>query len=185
MWEALRDRERPGSQPLLVDLADDEDDDEVELPATTPREEVIFDYRTSGLSLEAHPLQFDRAGLARRGVVTTAEAHDAPEGRCVAVAGIVLSRQRPSTAHGIIFLSIEDETGAANVVVRPDVWQQAEALSRRAAAVVIEARVQRRGGVVHLLATRMERLVSDEAAGGGEAGLPEGASLPRMSRDFC
>jgi len=185
VWEALRDRERPGSQPLLVDLADDEDDDEVELPATTPREEVIFDYRTSGLSLEAHPLQFDRAGLAQRGVVTTAEAHDAPEGRCVAVAGIVLSRQRPSTAHGIIFLSIEDETGAANVVVRPEVWQQAEAVARRAAAVVIEARVQRRAGVVHLLATRMERLVSDEAAGGGEAGLPEGASLPRMSRDFC
>jgi len=118
-------------------------------------------------------------------VVTTAEAHDAPEGRRVAVAGIVLSRQRPSTAHGIIFLSIEDETGAANVVVRPEVWQQAETLSRRAAAVVIEARVQRRGGVVHLLATRMERLVSDDAAGGGEAGLPAGGTLPRMSRDFC
>ena len=185
VWEALRDRERPGSQPLLVDLADDEDGDEVVLPATTPREEVIFDYRTSGLSLEAHPLQFDRAGLARRGVVTTAEAHDAPEGRCVAVAGIVLSRQRPSTAHGIIFLSIEDETGPANVVVRPEVWQQAEALARRAAAVVIEARVQRRAGVVHLLATRMERLVSDEDGGGGEAGLPAGGTLPRMSRDFC
>ena len=185
VWEALRDRERPGSQPLLVDLADDEDGEEVALPATSARDEVIADYRTSGLSLEAHPLQFDRAGLARRGVVTTAEAHDAPEGRRVAVAGIVLSRQRPSTAHGIIFLSIEDETGAANVVVRPEVWQQAETLSRRAAAVVIEARVQRRGGVVHLLATRMERLVSDDAAGGGEAGLPAGGTLPRMSRDFC
>ena len=185
VWEALRDRERPGSQPLLVDLADDEDGEEVELPATSAREEVIADYRTSGLSLEAHPLQFDRAGLARRGVVTTAEAHDAPEGRRVAVAGIVLSRQRPSTAHGIIFLSIEDETGPANVVVRPEVWQQSEALARRAAAVVIEARVQRRGGVVHLLATRMERLVSDESAGGEAAAIPTGGTLPRMSRDFC
>jgi hypothetical protein len=65
------------------------------------------------------------------------------------------------------------------------VWQQAETLSRRAAAVVIEARVQRRGGVVHLLATRMESLVSDDAAGSGEAGLPAGGTLPRMSRDFC
>jgi error-prone DNA polymerase len=185
VWEALRDRERPGSQPLLDDLADDEDGEQVELPATSAREEVISDYRTSGLSLEAHPLQFDRAGLAERGVVTTAEAHDAPEGRRVTVAGIVLSRQRPSTAHGIIFLSIEDETGPANVVVRPEVWQQAEALSRRAAAVVIEARVQRRGGVVHLLATRMERLVPDDAAGREETGLPAGETLPRMSRDFC
>jgi error-prone DNA polymerase len=185
VWEALRERGRPGSQPLLDVLADDEGTDPVDLPLMAARDEVIADYRTSGLSLEAHPLQFDRAGLARRGVITVAEAHDAPEGRLVAVAGIVLSRQRPSTAHGIIFLSVEDETGPANVVVRPEVWQQAEALARRAAAVVIEARVQRRSGVVHLLATRMEVLVSDDPPGAAGGGQPARPALPRMSRDFC
>jgi error-prone DNA polymerase len=185
VWEALRERGRPGSQPLLDVLADDEGADPVDLPLMAARDEVIADYRTSGLSLEAHPLQFDRAGLARRGVITVAEAHDAPEGRLVAVAGIVLSRQRPSTAHGIIFLSVEDETGPANVVVRPEVWQQAEALARRAAAVVIEARVQRRSGVVHLLATRMEVLVSDDPPGAAGGGQPARPALPRMSRDFC
>ncbi len=171
VWETLRGRDRPGSQPLLEDLADDEDGDEVDLPAMGAREEVIADYRTAGLSLEAHPLQFDRAGLARRGVVTVAESHDAPEGRQVSVAGIVLSRQRPSTANGIIFLSLEDETGPANIVIRSEVWQQSEPLARRAAVVVVEARVQRRAGVVHLLATRMEDM--------------EQPSVPRMSRDFC
>jgi len=185
VWEALRDRGRPGSQPLLEDLDDDEHGEEIDLPPTSAREEVIADYRTAGLSLEAHPLQFDRAGLSRRGIVTVAESHDAPEGRLVAVAGIVLSRQRPSTAGGIIFLSIEDETGPANVVVRPEVWQRAEALARRAAVVVIGARVQRRAGVVHLVATQMESL-SLGADDSPAADRPGGAApLPRMSRDFC
>ena len=181
VWEALRDRGRPGSLPLLEGLADDEAGDGVELPASDPREEVIADYRTAGLSLEAHPLQFDRRGLSLRGIVTLAEAHAAPEGRRVAVAGIVLSRQRPATAGGIIFLSIEDETGPANVVVRPEVWQAAEPEARRAAVVTIEARVQRRAGVVHLLAVRMATLADGGDGADGGAALP----LPRMSRDFC
>lgn len=194
VWEALRDRDRPGAAPLFDGIGDDEEE-EVLLPAASPREEVIADYRTSGLSLEAHPLQFDRAGLARRGIVTVAEAQAAPEGRRVAVAGIVLSRQRPATAHGIIFLSIEDETGPANVVVRPEVWQSAAPAVRRTAVVVIEARVQRRAGVVHLLATGMEACAEDgevagpaEGSGGAPSVLPLRTPthpLPRMSRDFC
>ncbi len=89
-------------------------------------ERVLADYRTSGLSLEAHPVHFIRESLARSGVVTTADTAFLPEGRRVRVAGIVLSRQRPATAKGLVFLSIEDETGSANVVVRPPVWQAAD-----------------------------------------------------------
>ena len=186
VWEALRGRDRPEARPLLGALADDAEEDP-DLPPLAPREAVIADYRAAGLSLDAHPLQFDRSGLARRGIVTVAESQDAHEGRCVAVAGIVLSRQRPATAHGIIFLSIEDETGPANVVVRPEVWQAAEPAARRAAAVVVEARVQRRGGVVHLLATRMATLEPDDAGEERDAPSRAGRSapLPRMSRDFC
>jgi error-prone DNA polymerase len=94
----------------------------------------------------------------------------APEGRRVRVAGIVLTRQRPATAKGTIFLTIEDETGAANVVVRPDVWQAAAHDVRRAAVLVVHGRIQRRGQIVHVLATRLETV----------AVVP----LPRMSRDF-
>ena len=190
VWEALRQRDRPDRRPLLGALDDDDEDDPL-LPSLSPREAVLADYRTSGLSLDAHPLQFDRAGLVRRGIVTVAEAADSHEGRRVAVAGIVLSRQRPGTAHGIVFLSVEDETGPANVVVRPEVWQAAEPGARRAAAVVILARVQRRAGVVHLLATRMEALEPDgagveETGAGASDRLPPApaARLPRMSRDF-
>ena len=184
VWESLQCGERAGARPLFDGLTDDVDDDGDLLPATDSRDEVIADYRTGGLSLTAHPLQFEREGLAARGVVPAAVAGAAPEGRRVRVAGIVLTRQRPATARGMIFLTIEDETGSANVVVRPDVWERADAAARRAAVLVVHGRVQRRGAVVHLLATALEAAVPGEATAAAPP-CPGLARLPRMSRDFC
>jgi error-prone DNA polymerase len=187
VWEAMQCLEKPGRRPLFdgCDEDDDEGDDAAFLPAATPQEEVIEDYRTGGLSLAAHPLAFERERLAAEGVVTTAAVAAAPEGRRVVVAGIVLTRQRPVTAKGMIFLTIEDETAAANVVVRPDVWEAADAAARRAAVLVVHGRIQRRGAVVHVVATRFEAAVPP--AGVPVAALASSAlaSLPRMSRDFC
>jgi len=173
VWEAMRCLDRPGSLPLLQGLQDEQDDadDDLLLPAMTRQEEVIADYRTAGLSLQSHPLHFERDRLAVRGIITTSAATAAPEGRRVQVAGIVLTRQRPATAAGTIFLTIEDETGAANVVVRTDVWQAADPSARRAAVLVVNGRIQRRGPVVHILATGLEPTPL--------------AALPKMSRDFC
>jgi error-prone DNA polymerase len=194
VWEAMRFLDRPGSMPLLDQLADDEENDDTEssdsdksvghksfshetisdrlqLPPMSRQEEVIADYRTTGLSLTAHPLQFERPRCTAEGISTIAAATVAPEGRRVQVAGIVLTRQRPATAKGMIFLSIEDETGAANIVVRPDVWERADAAARRAAVLVVQGRIQRRGSVVHVVATG---LAADRQAG-----------VPKMSRDFC
>jgi error-prone DNA polymerase len=186
VWEALQCLEKPGSRPLLEEI--DEDDDGTDaalLPEATAQEEVIEDYRTGGLSLAAHPLAFERERLAVAGVVTAATAAAAPEGRRVLVAGIVLTRQRPATAKGMIFLTIEDETAAANVVVRPDVWEAADHAARRAAVLLVHGRIQRRGAVVHVVATRLEAAVPP--AGVPAPPLPASAlaSLPRMSRDFC
>jgi error-prone DNA polymerase len=171
VWEAMRCGDEPGRMPLLVSQSDEADAEEPALPALTAQEEVLADYRTGGLSLSAHPIQFERRRLAADGAITVAAAVAAPEGRRVRLAGIVLTRQRPATASGMIFLTIEDETGAANVVVRPDVWQAAEPSARRAAAIVVQGRIQRRGTVVHVVATSLET-----------APLP---ALPRMSRDFA
>jgi len=174
VWETMRSSDRPHSRPLLDELDDDEADEEDEalgLVPLSPQEEVIADYRTGGLSLAAHPLQFERIRLAATGIVTAAAAVAAPEGRRVRVAGIVLTRQRPATAKGMIFLTIEDETAAVNVVVRPAVWETVAAAARRAAILVVHGRIQRRGAVVHLLAAGLE-----------PACIP---ALPRMSRDFC
>ena len=185
VWEALGCRERPGSRPLFDPL--DDGADASFLPGMTPEEEVLADYRANGLSLTAHPVQFERARLAACGVVTAATAIAAAEGRRVQVAGIVLTRQRPATAKGMIFLTIEDETGSANVVVRPDVWADAAPAARRAAVLVVHGRIQRRGAVVHLLATRLEAAsAARHEADALEASTPRPglASLPRMSRDF-
>jgi error-prone DNA polymerase len=186
VWEAMRCLDRPNSQPLLDGIQDDDGAEEVLLPATTRQEEVLFDYQTGGLSLAAHPLHFERERLVAQGVVTAAEAAAAPEGRRVRVAGIVLTRQRPSTAKGMIFLTIEDETGAANIVVRPDVWSQADHPARRAAVLLVHGRIQRRGPVVHVVATELEAASShgDDAAQAPVAS-PQLSALPRMSRDFC
>jgi error-prone DNA polymerase len=178
VWEAMRCLDRPGSLPLLERLEDDGADDGEPLPAAVPQEEVIADYRTVGLSLKAHPMHFEREQLARRGVATATAAGRLPEGRRVKVAGIVLVRQRPATAAGTIFLTIEDETGAANVVVRPGVWQAAGHSARRATVLLVHGRIQRRGAVVHVVATKLEPAAASHPA-------EPLAAIPRMSRDFC
>ena len=111
----------PGSMPLFEGLAgngfnetESSFDETADLPTTSPLEEVLSDYRASGLSLKAHPLQFIRSHLIQHGVVTAAGACSRPEGSRVAVVGIVLSRQRPATAKGTIFLTLEDETDIVN-----------------------------------------------------------------------
>ena len=184
VWEAMRSLDKPASRPLLEDLDDaDEAEEAAGLDSMTEQEEVIAAYRTGGLSLTAHPLAFERARLAARGVLEIAAANAIPEGRRISVAGIALCRQRPATAKGMIFLTIEDESGAANIVVRPDVWAAADHAARRAAVLLVEGRIQRRGAVVHVVATRLQPALptTDEIV----AGSPALAALPRMSRDFC
>jgi len=179
VWEAMQCLESPAARPLFEELDDEDDDGGDLLPALEPVEEVVADYRTAGLSLTGHPLQFDRDWLSDRGVVTVAEAVGQPEGRRVSVAGIVLTRQRPATAKGMIFLTIEDETGAANIVVHPRVWETADLAARRAAVLVVHGRIQRRGAVVHVVSMRLESAATlrPEAS--------PATALPRMSRDFC
>ena len=177
VWEAMKCLGRRDSRPLLESLdesldAEEETIENASLPHMTRQEEVIADYQTGGLSLEAHPVEYERERLDGLGVLTVAEATQGLEGQRVKVAGIVLSRQRPSTAKGMLFLTVEDETGAANIVVRPDVWERAAADVRRTAVLLVHGRIQRRGCVVHIVATGLD-----------VAALLD--SMPRTSRDFC
>ena len=186
IWEAMRCLDRPGCQPLLDGLCDDDDAEEVLLPTATRQEEMFADYQTGGLSLADHPLHFERERLAALGIATAATAGAAAEGHHVKVAGIVLTRQRPVTAKGTIFLTIEDETGAANIVIRPEVWSRADHSARRAAVLIVHGRIQRRGSVVHVVATKFETAAphGDDAEQPATTS-PALAALPRMSRDFC
>ena len=124
----------------------------VDLPLMTAARETAEDYRTLRLSLKAHPCAFLRDELARRGARTAAELGRMRDGRRTAVAGLVLVRQRPGTAKGVVFMTLEDETGVANLVL----WQDGFAAHRpavmRRGLALVGGRVQGGGYTVHLVA---------------------------------
>jgi error-prone DNA polymerase len=180
--------------PLMTrgDTGDLFDEAHVDLPETTLGEHVVHDYAAISLSLKAHPIAFFREDLDRRGVISSA-AHwdDKLAGRRVSVAGLVLVRQRPGTAKGVIFLTLEDETGIVNVVVWPKVFDRNRRTVMSAQFLQVRGKIEREGLVIHVVAEHLIDL-SDElrALGEGTAGMPrtdkemrEGSWKPK-SRDF-
>jgi len=143
-----------------------------DLPAPTEGQDIVADYRALGLTLGRHPLALLRGQLRARRLVTAAEVRNTPHGRSVRTAGLVIGRQRPDTKSGVIFVTLEDETGATNVIVWRDLSdrQRRELLGSRLMGVY--GRVEREGIVVHLLAGRLVDL------------SPLLGSLPTHSRDF-
>jgi error-prone DNA polymerase len=170
MWQALALDRQPDRTPLFDNLADVETPQT--LPPLEPPEEVVADYRTAGLSLRAHPLQFHRQQLAALKIVPAARLAELEDGMFVRVAGLVLVRQRPGTAKGITFVTIEDETGVANLIIRQDVWQRFHRAARTAPAIVAHGRLQNLQNVIHVLVTRIDDL-SEQIKG-----------LTSRSRDF-
>ncbi|HZH26990.1 MAG TPA: error-prone DNA polymerase [Azospirillaceae bacterium] len=141
--------------------------------------EVVEDYASTGLSLRRHPCAFLRGELDRMGAVPTATLARARDGRRLSVAGLILVRQRPGSAKGVLFLTLEDETGHANLVVWPDLFQQHRRLVLSAHMLACRGRVQREGEVVHLVAEHLTdlsdllRTVGDrDGAGQGNGGDP-------------
>jgi len=164
-----------GKSLPLFDGLPDRRNSEVQLPAVPQVDEVTRDYGAVGLSLKAHPVSFLRPILKARRVITAAQAKDeqrTPFGLIVAVAGIVLFRQRPGTAKGVMFMTIEDETGRLDLIVRPDVYERFRDAAVYAKMVVARGRVERREKVVHLLSLAFEDLEQFSK------------KLPRQSRDF-
>jgi len=152
------------------------------LPPMALAEHVSADYQTTGLSLKAHPMRFLRADLARAGQITCAEAAHLPSGARFALTGIVLIRQRPGSANGVVFATLEDETGTANAVIWPAVLDRYRSAVLGAAVLYLAGTVQRSPeGITHLVAERLE----NHTARLHLAALPSspGDELPR-SRDF-
>jgi error-prone DNA polymerase len=150
LWEIQNLRDTP--LPLFDGL--DEPARPVPLPAPRPRDEVARDYARVGLSLANHPIAFLRTRLTREHVLTAAEVKDPRQtglGRRVAVAGVVLFRQRPGTAKGVMFMTLEDETGRIDLIVRPRIYERYRDAAVYSEAVIARGRVERQGQVVHVL----------------------------------
>lgn len=135
------------------------------LPPMSPLAEVVADYRSAGLSLRDHPLKFIRPQLEELRVVQAAELAVLPTGRRLKVAGLVLLRQRPGTASGITFVTLEDETGMANLIVRPEIWERDHQAARTARVMLAQGVLQRQHGVIHVLVDRLEDLSSQMTDG--------------------
>ena len=130
----------------------------VALPAMAEGEQVVEDYRTLRLSLHAHPLAFLRARLAGRGALAAEAMARARDGDRAAAAGLVLVRQRPGSAKGVIFMTLEDETGTVNVVVWPNILERYRQAVLGGRLAMVRGRVQRAGEIVHLVAAHVEDL---------------------------
>jgi error-prone DNA polymerase len=138
-----------GSTDLQVEPA-------VALPDMPPGEHVIHDYRYLTLSLKAHPVSFMREDFSRLGILSSRDLARTAAGRRVTVAGLVLVRQRPGSANGVIFMTIEDETGVANIIVWEKTFQKYRRQVMGARLVKVRGRLQSESGVIHVVAEYME-----------------------------
>jgi len=129
------------------------------LPPMTAPEEAAADLWATSISPDRHPVQFVRDHLRTIGAVTVAALAALPNGRRVAVGGVVTHRQRPATAQGTIFVNLEDETGMANVICSAGVWARHRRLARSAPALVVRGRLEKAQGAVNLVAEAMEALI--------------------------
>ncbi|MDA1049080.1 MAG: error-prone DNA polymerase [Planctomycetota bacterium] len=171
LWQALDQAPKHESGPRLFNLQTSDTLVPL-LPKLHEQEEVFADYRSSGLSLRRHPLSFHREQLNAVGVTPAGQLVNYPHERMVKVAGVVLMRQRPSTAKGITFVTLEDETGIANLVVHQATWQRYDLIARKSTAMIASGKLERKNEVVHVIARRLEDL-TDRLA-----------SLHSPSRDF-
>ncbi|HEX2837387.1 MAG TPA: error-prone DNA polymerase [Phycisphaerales bacterium] len=163
LWsiQALDDTPAPVFDDAFEHAPQDDHASQALLPFISEPQRVRHDYAATGLSLKAHPMSFVRDALNVRRVSTARSIQDqaaAPNGRRVSVAGLVLVRQRPATASGIVFYTIEDETGIANLIVKPDVYERHRGVAKLSASLCAWGRVERSGTVVHVLVSKLASL---------------------------
>ena len=123
-----------------------------------PGRAVVEDYGSVGLTLRQHPVAFVRDDLSRQGMIRAADLERIRDGRLVVVPGLVLVRQRPGSAKGVMFITIEDETGIANLILWPSVFERQRRLVLTASMIACHGRVQKESGVIHVVAERLADL---------------------------
>ncbi len=166
LWaiKALRDEPLPlfaaAAERERAMIAEQHEPD-VALRQMTEGHNVIEDYGHTGLTLRQHPMAFLRKDLHHRNIITCNEAMTARDGRWVYTSGLVLVRQNPGSAKGVMFITIEDETGPANIVVWPSLFEKRRRVVLGSSMMAINGRIQREGEVVHLVAQQLFDLSAD------------------------
>ena len=154
LWEAKALRDAP-DLPLFGEAPDEGTEMTVPLPAMPLPKQVVADYQTLRLLLKAHPMAFLRRSLHGQGYLAAGNLATTRNNQRVKLAGLVLVRQRPGTAKGVCFITMEDETGTANLVVWPKVMEAFRKVVMQARLLVVEGHVQREVEIVHVVAERL------------------------------
>ena len=157
LWQAQGLRDAP-SLALFehAEAAGEGAEPEVHLPAMAQAEHVVADYQTLRLSLKAHPMAFFRSSLKQQGFASTHNLIHMGHGQRVSLAGLALVRQKPGSAKGVCFITLEDEDGVANLVIWPKLFEHYRALIMTSRLLVVHGRVQTDGRVIHVVADRLE-----------------------------
>jgi len=154
LWEAKGLRDAP-DLPLFSDTRDEGAEVPVPLPVMPVCEQVVADYQTLRLSLKAHPMGFLRKSMQKQGYITTAELKNARNGQRVKLGGLVLVRQKPGTAKGVCFITLEDECGVANLVVWPKMMEIYRKTVMQSRLLSVEGYVQRDVEIIHVVAQHL------------------------------
>ena len=128
------------------------------LPAMTPEERLVADFKGTGMTVGPHPMGYHRQKMKRLGVLTAVELRNVPNGRRVRIAGAVICRQRPGTAKGFVFLSIEDETGIANAIITPPIFEEYHIVVVHQPFLIVEGELQNLDNVISVKAERIRPL---------------------------
>jgi error-prone DNA polymerase len=160
LWDSKALKQAPELPLFAAADARDEGAEAVqaELPAMPLSEHVVNDYQTVRLSLKAHPMQFLRNHYAVRRFVTAGELDGLRDGKRLSIAGVVLIRQRPGSSKGVVFITIEDETGVANLVIWPDLFERQRKIVMGARLMAVDGIVQKDedSAVIHVVARNLE-----------------------------
>ena len=207
LWDSRALRQAPDLPLFAYAEAHDEgsESEPATLPAMPLAEHVVNDYQTVRLSLKAHPMRFLREQYAAKKFITADRLKSIRDGKRLSIAGLVLIRQRPGSAKGVVFITLEDETGIANLVVWPDVFEKQRKIVMGARLMAVHGIIQKDedDGVIHVVARQLEdhtdmlRHLSDEQmpatlsqGDGAGSWRPPAARHPRdveiipKSRDF-
>jgi error-prone DNA polymerase len=157
LWRAERAGQAVG--PLFENAPDAyEADTSAPLAAMNTEERLVADFRGTGLTVGPHPMSYHRVGLNRMGIIRAADLHAMQNGVHARIAGCVIARQRPGTASGFVFLSLEDESGISNAIIHPDLYERNRVVVTTGKFLLVEGTLQNQDGVVSVKASAVKHL---------------------------
>ena len=159
LWQVQRAVRHAG--PLLDALP--EPDSKSPLNPMNAEERLVADFRGTGMTVGPHPMAYKRAWLNAMGIRRASDLRDLPTGKRIRIGGCVITRQRPGTAKGFVFLSLEDETGVANAIVRPDLFNEKRRLLTSERFLAVEGILQNQDNVISVRAERVQPLFVSKA----------------------